>query len=86
MVMKVILLFKIDVLSSEEANKEIVIPNVDIKDSPRYAWRGIMVDESRHFFGKAKIKQLLELMSLQKLNKFHWHLTDAPGWRLEIKK
>ena len=38
------------------------------------------------FFGKEKIKQLLELMSLQKLNKFHWHLTDAPGWRIEIKK
>lgn len=79
-------LLKIDVLNGDEGIKEIAIPNVKINDSPRFAWRGIMVDESRHFFGKEKIKQLLELMSIQKLNKFHWHLTDAPGWRLEIKK
>ncbi|MDO5977937.1 beta-N-acetylhexosaminidase [Flavivirga spongiicola] len=70
----------------EGTTNEIDIPNVQIEDSPRYVWRGVMVDESRHFFGKEKIKQLLELMSLQKLNKFHWHLTDAPGWRIEIKK
>ncbi len=76
-------LLKID---TYKENSELETPNVQIKDSPRYNWRGIMVDESRHFFGKEKIKQLLELMSLQKLNKFHWHLTDAPGWRIEIKK
>nr|WP_262910771.1 beta-N-acetylhexosaminidase [Wocania arenilitoris] len=79
-------LLKIDLLNDHKKIDEITIPNVEITDSPRYNWRGVMVDESRHFFGKAKIKQLLELMSLQKLNKFHWHLTDAPGWRLEIKK
>ncbi len=79
-------LLRLDTIQGKEKNNGIEIPNVEIKDSPRYAWRGIMVDESRHFFGKEKIKQLLELMSLQKLNKFHWHLTDAPGWRIEIKK
>ena len=76
-------LFKLDVVKETD---NIEISNANIEDSPRYGWRGVMVDESRHFFGKEKIKQLLELMSLQKLNKFHWHLTDAPGWRIEIKK
>lgn len=56
-----------------------------IKDKPRYAWRGFMVDESRHFFGQDKIMQTLDMMAACKLNKFHWHLTDAPGWRIEIK-
>ncbi len=56
-----------------------------IKDEPRYGWRGFMLDESRHFFGKKKVKQILDLMALNKLNTFHWHLTDEPGWRIEIK-
>lgn len=58
----------------------------EIQDSPRYAWRGYMLDEARHFFGKEKVKQLLDQMAYYKLNKFHWHLTDEPGWRIEIKK
>lgn len=57
-----------------------------ISDTPRFGWRGYMLDESRHFFGKEKVKQLLDLMAWYKLNKFHWHLTDEPGWRIEIKK
>lgn len=57
-----------------------------IKDVPRFAWRGYMLDESRHFFGKEKVKQLLDLMAYYKLNKFHWHLTDESGWRIEIKR
>lgn len=57
-----------------------------IEDYPRYSWRGFMLDESRHFFGKEKVKQLLDLMAYYKLNKFHWHLTDEPGWRIEIEK
>lgn len=57
-----------------------------IEDAPRYGWRGYMLDESRHFFGKEKVKRLLEDMAYYKLNKFHWHLTDEPGWRIEIKK
>jgi hexosaminidase len=65
---------------------ELSIPLVQIKDQPRYAWRGLMLDESRHFFGKTYVKKLLDQMALLKLNVFHWHLTDAPGWRLEIEK
>lgn len=62
------------------------IPAMVINDAPRYGWRGLMLDESRHFFGKEVVKQLLDMMALQKMNTFHWHLTDEPGWRIEIKK
>ncbi|MDP2334909.1 MAG: family 20 glycosylhydrolase, partial [Bacteroidota bacterium] len=57
-----------------------------IQDNPRFGWRGLMLDESRHFFGKEKVKKLLDWMAFYKLNRFHWHLTDSPGWRLEILK
>lgn len=57
-----------------------------IEDSPRYAWRGFMLDESRHFFGKEKVKKYLDIMASLKLNVFHWHLTDETGWRIEIKR
>ena len=62
------------------------LPCLTITDRPEFGWRGLMLDESRHFFGKAKVLQLLDWMALHKLNRFHWHLTDEPGWRLEIKK
>jgi hexosaminidase len=65
---------------------ELQVPLVQIEDRPRYAWRGLMLDESRHFFGKGYVKKLLDQMAMLKMNVFHWHLTDAPGWRLEIKK
>ncbi len=57
-----------------------------IQDEPRFEWRGFMLDESRHFFGMDEVKKLLDMMALHKLNKFHWHLTDMPGWRIEIKQ
>lgn len=62
------------------------VPAVDITDSPRFPWRGMMLDDSRHFFGKAEVKKLLDAMALLKLNTFHWHLVDDHGWRIEIKK
>ena len=62
------------------------LPCWTITDAPRYEWRGLMLDESRHFFGKQMVKTVLDEMALNKLNRFHWHLTDAPGWRLTIKK
>ena len=58
----------------------------NINDKPRYAWRGFMLDEARHFFGKKKVKQLLDWMAMYRMNRFHWHLCDEPGWRIEIKK
>ena len=57
-----------------------------IRDEPRFAWRGFMLDESRHFFGEEYVRKTLDLMAYYKFNKFHWHLTDAQGWRIEIKK
>lgn len=56
-----------------------------INDAPRYQWRGIMLDESRHFFGKEQVMKVLDLMARYKLNRLHWHLSDNQGWRVEIK-
>ncbi len=56
-----------------------------IKDAPRYEWRGFMLDEARHFFGMEQVKEVLDLMARYKLNRFHWHLSDDQGWRIEIK-
>ena len=62
------------------------IPTVSITDEPRFAWRGVLLDVARHFFSKEEVKELLDVMALYKMNKFHWHLTDDQGWRIEIKK
>lgn len=61
-------------------------PSVQIEDQPRFKWRGLMLDVSRHFYNKSEVKRLLELMAANKINVFHWHLVDDPGWRIEIKK
>lgn len=62
------------------------IPCCEIEDGPRFSWRGLQLDESRHFFGKEYVKKFLDMMFMMKLNVFHWHLTDDVGWRIEIKK
>lgn len=62
------------------------LPAVKIEDAPRLAWRGLMMDASRHFWSKEEVKHVLDMMTLYKLNKFHWHLTDDQGWRMEVKK
>ena len=64
----------------------VALPHVVIEDSPRFAYRGFMLDEARHFFGMKEVKRILDLLALQKINKFHWHLTDHQGWRIEIKE
>jgi hexosaminidase len=63
-----------------------LIPCVRIEDQPRFRWRGLMLDVSRHFFTKDEVKRLLDEMAWHKLNVFHWHLVDDQGWRIEIKK
>jgi len=70
----------------ENKGQEVTVPTVSIVDYPRFAWRGLMLDVSRHFFDKAFIKKFLDQMVEYKYNVFHWHLTDDPGWRIEIKK
>lgn len=59
---------------------------VEIQDVPRFGWRGFMLDEGRHFFGKEEVKRVLDVMAVYKMNRFHWHLTEDQGWRIEIKK
>lgn len=65
---------------------EVVIPAVEIKDTPRFPWRGLHLDVGRHFMPKDFILKFLDYMAMHKLNTFHWHLTEDQGWRIEIKK
>ena len=62
------------------------IPAVTINDEPRFGWRGMHLDVSRHFFPKEKVMGFIDWLSFHKFNTFHWHLTDDQGWRIEIKK
>ncbi|MBS1713053.1 MAG: family 20 glycosylhydrolase [Armatimonadetes bacterium] len=62
------------------------LPACSVSDGPRFGWRGMMLDVSRHFFPVSFIKRQLDTMALLKLNVFHWHLVDDGGWRIEIKK
>ena len=62
------------------------IPALSIADEPRFRWRGLHLDVSRHFFSVEFVKKMIDLAASYKLNTFHWHLTDDQGWRLEIKK
>ncbi|MGE4568382.1 MAG: beta-N-acetylhexosaminidase [Bacteroidales bacterium] len=66
--------------------REILVNPVQITDSPRFGWRGFMLDVARGFVPKEEIFRLLDLLAYHKINKFHWHLTDDQGWRLEIKR
>ena len=68
----------------EEKNPEWGIPYVTIADKPQFEHRGFMMDVSRHFFDKDEVKKVLDIMALYKMNRFHWHLTDDQGWRIEI--
>jgi hexosaminidase len=61
------------------------IPSVTIEDYPRFGWRGLMLDVSRHFFTKEEVKEFIDDMVRYKFNLLHWHLTDDQGWRIEIK-
>ncbi|HEX9293869.1 MAG TPA: beta-N-acetylhexosaminidase [Gemmatimonadales bacterium] len=62
------------------------VPAVDIEDLPRFSWRGAHLDVSRSFMPKEFVKKYIDLLALHKMNRFHWHLTDDQGWRIEIKK
>ena len=70
-----------------KAVKEGPIMNpVVITDAPRFVWRGMHLDCSRHFFSVDFVKKFIDLLALHNMNRFHWHLTDDQGWRIEIKK
>ena len=78
--------YGIQTLRQLAAQNRLAIPCMEIFDKPEYEWRDFMLDEARHFKGKVVVKQLLEEMAYLKMNKFHWHLTDDQGWRIEIEK
>jgi hexosaminidase len=69
-----------------EKSAEVKIPCVQITDSPRYQWRGMHLDCSRHFFTKEEVEKYIDYLAMYKFNVFHWHLVDDQGWRIEIKK
>ena len=62
------------------------LPAFEINDSPKFKWRGMLLDCSRHFMDKEFVKRYIDLLALHKMNRLHWHLTDDQGWRIEIKK
>ena len=72
--------------NSKVDNIDLSLPCVTINDSPKYKWRGFMLDVSRHFFPKEFIFKVLDYLAMHKMNTFHWHLVDDQGWRIEIKK
>lgn len=65
-------------------NADATVPCLSINDKPLFEYRGFMLDIARHYFDKEEVKKLLDVMALYKINKFHWHLTDDQGWRIEI--
>jgi hexosaminidase len=65
---------------------DVALPEVDITDAPRFGYRGAHFDVSRHFFTIDEVKTYIDMMALHNMNKFHWHITDDQGWRIEIKK
>lgn len=73
-------------LPAIRTNAALTVSCMNIKDYPRFKWRGMHLDVSRHFFGPEFVKKYIDLMSQYKFNTFHWHLTDDQGWRIEIKK
>ena len=68
------------------ACKTVDLPAVTINDYPRFAYRGAHLDVSRHYFTTDSIKRFIDMLAMHNMNRFHWHLTDDQGWRIEIKK
>ena len=73
-------------LAVATGTNSIAIPRCTVRDWPAYRWRGVLVDEARHFLGKETLLKIIDTMAMHKLNVLHWHLTDDQGWRVEIKR
>ena len=76
----------LQLLPAVRTNAVPEIPVLSVTDYPRFKWRGMHLDVSRHFFGPEVIKEYIDLLASYKMNVFHWHLVDDQGWRIEIKK
>lgn len=72
--------------NAEASDKDWTLQCAVIKDAPRFAYRGMMLDVARHFFSIEEVKRYLDVLEVHKMNRFHWHLTDDQGWRIEIKR
>ncbi|MGY0406960.1 MAG: family 20 glycosylhydrolase [Polaribacter sp.] len=72
--------------TTNNSEEKWLVPSITINDKPRFSWRGMHMDFSRHYFGIDEVKDFLDYMALYKLNTYHMHLTDDQGWRIEIKK
>ncbi len=70
----------------QKSGTSFELPGVEIKDSPRFGWRGMHLDCSRHFFPIDSVYRYIDYMAMNKMNRFHWHLTDDQGWRMESKR
>jgi len=80
-------LLPVEIFSNKKENGiSWAVPCCRITDKPRFQWRGMHLDVSRHFFPVEFIKRYIDLIAMHKMNVFHWHLTDDNGWRIEIKK
>lgn len=73
-------------LPAIRTNAVLQVPCMEVKDYPRFKWRGMHLDVCRHFFSPDFVKEYIDLLASYKMNVFHWHLTDDQGWRIEIKK
>ncbi|MBC7650770.1 MAG: beta-N-acetylhexosaminidase, partial [Deinococcales bacterium] len=80
------LLQLLPISKSQITNQRLSVPCLTINDAPRFGYRGMHLDVSRHFFGVDYVKKYIDFIALHKMNYFHWHLTDDQGWRIEIKK
>ena len=78
-------LFPSEFEKNEQTLTSFTLNGCEIKDYPRFKWRGLHLDVSRHFFTVDEVKAFIDKMSQYKFNVFHWHLTDDEGWRIEIK-
>jgi len=79
-------LLPVEIYTNTLKHFDLILPSVKITDKPRYSYRGMHLDPCRHFFSVEFTKKYLDYMAYHKLNKFHWHLTEDQGWRIEIKK
>lgn len=79
-------LLPVEIENKTISEQEWFVPCITVKDEPRFKWRGMQMDFSRHFFSLEEVKTFLDYMALYKMNTYHMHLTDDQGWRVEIKK
>jgi len=73
-------------MTPSQGTGDVRVEPVHIRDEPRFAWRGMMLDSARHFWTPAEVRTVIDQMAQHKLNTLHWHLTDDQGWRIEIKR